>query len=710
MPRPAARALFLLSATVLALLFVILMVGGLGRLTVVADGTGRSPSLAPPHLNVTPALTTGHAPTLCLTTTNYLTASPQDLNPEFSAFSARTRIQLADVNGDNTMDVIQAGNIGAFTEIWLNDGNGQFQHRQQQLFTGYGASIAVGDIDGNGTPDLITSGDFNYDGASAIRPQTFLNNGSGFFLKGAALPATNLDLSDLDLGDLDGDNDLDVIVVYSSTIRGGQIFWNDGTGQFSPATSTLNTTVAQNITLADLNGDESEDIIIGRNHAEVQLWFNDGDGHFALQPQTLISGFGAAYPALGDVNGDQFVDVVLDFTNVWLNDGKGHFTFQGETSHLLQYAPFYDNDKVLLDVNGDESPDLVQISGAVEFNYAEGFLVTYLNDGRGYFCIANGIRTYAATDLATADLDDDDDLDVVMGLNVYNGIFRSGPFHDGAYQPIWFNRNAVQPIVIGGFSNTGPVPPEANVYIRTNLESGTNVTASWNLGPAGRSYQLNPVFEAPAEAGIYTLYVTLTNELGAVLSQTTIIVDDTMIQSIDLDHSRVAPPATPVLFDFTKEGILVAAISYGDEEYAYNMSYRDLSSLFHFYAATGTYTVTVFGNTLTGWSISQTSRITITDESLSGLSILAPPNLQVNQPAIFTATLAYGQPTSYTWAMGDGTMLNGPVVTHTFTAYGDYTVTLTVTDGLTTLQATLPISLPPPKLFQPILVAAPPPD
>ena len=60
--------------------------------------------------------------------------------------------------------------------------------------------------------------------------------------------------------------------------------------------------------------------------------------------------------------------------------------------------------------------------------------------------------------------------------------------------------------------------------------------------------------------------------------------------------------------------------------------------------------------------------------------------------------------------MGDGTMLNGPVVTHTFTAYGDYTVTLTVTDGLTTLQATLPISLPPPKLFLPILVAAPPPD
>ncbi|MCB8961036.1 MAG: VCBS repeat-containing protein, partial [Ardenticatenales bacterium] len=642
MSRPVARALFLFSSITLALFFVTLMVGGLGQMVVVADGTGRSPF----HLaNPTDAfnLAAGPSPTLCLTTTNYLVASPQDLNLHYGSIAARPKIRLADVNGDNAIDLIQAGNFGYITEIWLNDGAGHFNFRQQQLLSGYAGSIAVGDIDGNGSPDLVASGDYLFDGSDAIRPQTFLNNGDGFFVSDQLLPTTNILLSDLELDDLDGDKDLDLVAVYSSTTKPGGIFWNDGSGHFSLVSTTLATSLAQNIVVADLNGDESPDMVVGRNHPEAQLWFNDGTGHFTLQSQHLTAQYTTSYLVVGDVNGDQFPDVVFDFDNVWINDGAGNFTQQSGGGTQTEEAP-YGNSYVLVDVNGDDSPDLVEGFSSQGLDYSEGYLFTYLNDGLGNFCIAHYSETFPATDIAAADLDDDDDLDVVLGLNVFDGSFGRRPFYDGAYQAIWFNRNPSEPIVIAGFTNTGPVPPGADVYIKTQLLSGTNISASWKLGSTDHSNQLNPIWTAPSEPGLYTLSVTLTNELSTVMSQTTILVDAALAQTITLDYPHLAAPATPVPFEFVRDGIIWAYVEHGDS--TFSLSYRDLTTLHHLYPETGTYTVTVWGLTTQGWNISQTSRITITDKILSGLNIVAAPNLQVNQPAIFTATLDYGQPTT----------------------------------------------------------------
>jgi PKD repeat protein len=59
----------------------------------------------------------------------------------------------------------------------------------------------------------------------------------------------------------------------------------------------------------------------------------------------------------------------------------------------------------------------------------------------------------------------------------------------------------------------------------------------------------------------------------------------------------------------------------------------------------------------------------------------------INQPVTFNASQSYddeyGTITSYAWVFGDGnvTTVTNPIVLHTFTSSGDYTVTLTVTDS-----------------------------
>jgi len=63
-----------------------------------------------------------------------------------------------------------------------------------------------------------------------------------------------------------------------------------------------------------------------------------------------------------------------------------------------------------------------------------------------------------------------------------------------------------------------------------------------------------------------------------------------------------------------------------------------------------------------------------------------PPEPIYNQPATFNASKSYdtdGIIISYTWNFGDGniTTVINPIIAHAFTAPGDYTVTLTVTDN-----------------------------
>ena len=63
--------------------------------------------------------------------------------------------------------------------------------------------------------------------------------------------------------------------------------------------------------------------------------------------------------------------------------------------------------------------------------------------------------------------------------------------------------------------------------------------------------------------------------------------------------------------------------------------------------------------------------------------IIAPPTGNSATPVTFdgSASISDAGITSYTWNMGDGTVLDGAVVQYIFQP-GNYTVTLTVTDAL----------------------------
>lgn len=168
------------------------------------------------------------------------------------------------------------------------------------------------------------------------------------------------------------------------------------------------------LVVADLDGDCRRDVVVVSDGAALSAWRDTGDGSFALM--TMVGAPGMLGAAAGDVDGDGTVDLVAvggKEAHVWLNDGAGHFR---EGSAGLDVAPSDATVVALGDLDGDGNLDLVLGQG----NTVAAVARVYLNDkaGSGHFTFTSAAlppKAARATALAIGDIDDDGDLDVVMG-------------------------------------------------------------------------------------------------------------------------------------------------------------------------------------------------------------------------------------------------------------------------------------------------------
>jgi hypothetical protein len=79
------------------------------------------------------------------------------------------------------------------------------------------------------------------------------------------------------LANLDGDGDLDALV---ARLWGAEVWWNDGQGEFRRSDLLFAYREDTGVAVADFDGDGDQDIFIGRNEDDYQVWLNDGNGGF----------------------------------------------------------------------------------------------------------------------------------------------------------------------------------------------------------------------------------------------------------------------------------------------------------------------------------------------------------------------------------------------------------------------------------------------
>jgi len=186
-------------------------------------------------------------------------AAPELLAP---IFGRPDGIAIADLDRDGDRDLLIAQGAGADeVVVLLNQGNGTFGPASPQAgpSDAYFVHLAVGDIDADGDPDLAISRSL-----SGIQPSLYRNRGDGTFEPRAPLDAVTFEYAGVDFGDLDGDLDLDLVLVSELGPR-LLVLRNNGAGVFAPVgifPSGIETQLGNQVRLADLDRDGRADVIV----------------------------------------------------------------------------------------------------------------------------------------------------------------------------------------------------------------------------------------------------------------------------------------------------------------------------------------------------------------------------------------------------------------------------------------------------------------
>ncbi len=358
---------------------------------------------------------------------------------------------VADLNSDGSVDVVAGSNATHVMGWCANDGSGHFGALQVIADDVDGVTAAcAADLDGDGDLDLLSS---NVSGPSyPWRSETasstiswYANDGSGQFGPSQTIATETGEIQSVHAADVDSDGDLDI--VFSAIVSdprdnprpvsspdpgdddapSAAIGWyaNDGTGRFTPQQAITSEPVEpQSLCVADLDGDDSVDVLAVLDEYEIAWFRNNGQGQYG-DPQVIhISTVQINSLCTADLNGDGSLDLLVASDGRWSdpslawhpNDGSGTFgpiqeiPIGIDTPHNGTYAVN------AADVDRDGDLDVI----AVPYRWVHVCSCTmtwYANDGTGQFSfrqIIGQASDYGSfSTVFAADLDSDEDLDIL---------------------------------------------------------------------------------------------------------------------------------------------------------------------------------------------------------------------------------------------------------------------------------------------------------
>ena len=266
-------------------------------------------------------------------------------------------IATGDFNGDGIPDLAVGGANWTTVAILLGNGDGTFRSEPNSISEGnYSNFVAVGDFNGDGIPDLAiaTDGDYsNLPGSVSI----WLGNGDGTFTLKSS-PVTGVQPQSVAIADFNGDGIPDLAVAnYSDNTL--TILLGNGDGTFAPV--SVNPATGSEpyfVAAGDLIGDGIQDLVVANSGgSSLTILLGNGDGTFtaAASPAT---GNGPAAIAVGDFNEDGKTDLAVanyDSGTVTVLLGNGNGTFTTSASPATGSGPTY---VAIGDFNGDGIPDL----------------------------------------------------------------------------------------------------------------------------------------------------------------------------------------------------------------------------------------------------------------------------------------------------------------------------------------------------------------
>lgn len=243
-----------------------------------------------------------------------------------TAITGTSDLELADVDGDSRLDAVIASGQLQKVAVHFGDGAGGFG---AALVLDSGPAlprVAVADLDGDGTQDLVAKGP---------TPRVAFQRGGASFAPFVAFTQPGAGGNDFVLADFDGDGDVDLA---TAGVSGITLVPNNGSGTFGTPSSLWSTHIGVRIAKGDFDGDGREDLLFGADvnsfgvHDGDYTLLNQGGGVFG--PPTRLEGR-VQRMRVDDFDRDGDLDVlsygspvsldIPDWIRVYENDGSGAF-------------------------------------------------------------------------------------------------------------------------------------------------------------------------------------------------------------------------------------------------------------------------------------------------------------------------------------------------------------------------------------------------
>ena len=329
-------------------------------------------------------------------------------------------VAAGDVDGNGSADIVVGTASGQSLQVFLSDGFRSFALSPISIAdNNANEGVAIGDFDNNGTNDIVVAN------GGGQPDMVYGNDGAGNFSVMATLGSTFS--QDVAVGDFNNDGNADIAI---ATVAANPVYLGDGSGGFN-LHAELGNAQSSAVAVGRFDNNTRDDLVFANVGSDSRVWTKKSGNGFASAD--LISIGDASSVAVGEFGGNARQDLVFGRTPsdigdvpanaVLINNGSASF---GNPRDLLGAAPT--DDVHAGDVSSDGLDDLVFIN-------ASGVHQVWVANGGGFDLhieqIADtGSLAGVLTDLGFTDVGDPGGVDLAMGgaLQGGAGVFLNDGF------------------------------------------------------------------------------------------------------------------------------------------------------------------------------------------------------------------------------------------------------------------------------------------